>query len=193
MRRATFADKQLIIEILAPAFATNKSVNYIVKQDEHRVERIRGLMDYSFNMCNEFGEVWISADNLACALVIFNDKQRTSLRSLWWDLRLAISVIGLSRVNAIMRREKLIKSNHPKEPIAYLLFLGVDTRHQGSGAGSALLREIINRYDGMNRPVYLETSMERNLPFYRKQGFEIFSEIQLSYRLYLLRRIILNT
>src|SRR5688500_1294081 len=113
MRKGTINDKALVIEILRSAFDDNKSVNYVVKQDEKRAERIKGLMAYSFNMCIIFGEVWIADDDHACALILFPDKKRSSFRTLLWDLKLALSVIGIDRVSAVLKREAMIKSNHP--------------------------------------------------------------------------------
>ncbi|HEY0652249.1 MAG TPA: GNAT family N-acetyltransferase, partial [Chryseosolibacter sp.] len=100
-------------------------------------------MDYSFNVCSEFGEVWISDDQQACALILFPDKKRSSFRTLLWDLKLALSVIGIDRVSAVLKREAMIKSNHPKEPIAYLWFIGVNPQLQGKGVGSAFIKEVI--------------------------------------------------
>lgn len=82
----------------------------------------------------------------------------------------------------------MIKANHPKEPIAYLWFVGVSKEVQGQGVGSALMHEVIAKCEQDKRPVYLETSMLRNLPFYKKLGFEIFQTLELSYTLYQLRR-----
>jgi ribosomal protein S18 acetylase RimI-like enzyme len=177
-----------VIEILRSAFDDNKNVNYVVKQDEKRAERIKDLMTYSFNMCNTFGEVWIADDEQACALILFPDKKRTSFRTLLWDLKLALSVIGIDRVSAVLKREAMIKSNHPKEPIAYLWFIGVNPQSQSKGHGSAFLKEVIHTCERKKRPIYLETSMEKNLPFYKKFGFEIFQTLQISYTLYQLRR-----
>jgi hypothetical protein len=78
MRKAGISDKSIILDILTRPFDDNKSVNYVVKQDQNRVDRITKLMDYSFNVCNEFGEVWISDDQQACALILFPDKKRSS-------------------------------------------------------------------------------------------------------------------
>jgi hypothetical protein len=78
MRKAGISDKSIILDILTRSFDDNKSVNYVVKQDQNRVDRITKLMDYSFNVCNEFGEVWISDDQQACALILFPDKKRSS-------------------------------------------------------------------------------------------------------------------
>lgn len=189
MRKADISDKSIILDILTRSFDDNKSVNYVVKQDQNRVDRITKLMDYSFNVCNEFGEVWISDDQQACALILFPDKKRSSFRTLLWDLKLALSVIGLDRVSAVLKREAMIKANHPKEPIAYLWFIGVNPQLQGKGVGSAFIQEVIQECERKKRPIYLETSMEKNLPFYKKFGFEIFQSLKLSYTLYQLRRV----
>lgn len=183
------SDKPGILDILTRSFDDNKSVNSVVKQDRKRVDRIKQLMNYSFNMCNAFGEVWLSDDQQACALVLFPDKRRTSFRTLLWDLKLALSVIGIKRVRAVLKREAMIKANHPQEPIAYLWFIGVNPLLQGKGIGSAFIQEVIRECERKNRPVYLETSMEKNLLFYNKFGFEIFQSLQLTYTLYQLRRV----
>lgn len=189
MRKATSSDKPLILDILTCSFDDNKSVNYVVEQDRNRVDRIRKLMDYSYNVCNEFGEVWISDDQQACALILFPDKKRSTFRTLLWDLKLAFSAIGIDRVNAVLKREAMIKSNHPKAPFAYLWFIGVNPQFQRKGIGSELLGKVIRECERKERPIYLETSMEKNLPFYKKFGFEVFNSIQLSYTLYPLRRV----
>jgi GNAT superfamily N-acetyltransferase len=189
MRRATVNDRQLVIDILKKSFDDNKSVNYVVKQDQKRKDRIQGLMEYSFDVCNAFGEVWTSEDLQACALILFPDKKRTSLKTILWDLKLALSVIGVDRVSAVLRRESMIKSHHPKQPFAYLWFIGVNPSKQNKGIGSAFIKEVIHKCEKQERPIYLETSVERNLPFYKKFGFEIFQSLNLSYKLYQLRRV----
>lgn len=188
MRRANYSDKSIILDILARSFDDNKSVNYVVKQDQKRCERIRSLMDYSFNVCNAFGEVWISDDQQACALILHPDQKRTSLRTLIWDMKLALAVIGLDRVGAVLKRESMIKTKHPREPFSYLWFIGVNPQRQNKGIGSAFIQDVINECERKKRPIYLETSTEKNLPFYKKFGFEIFHSLDLSYTLYHLRR-----
>lgn len=188
MRKANFSDKSIILHILTRSFDDNKSVNYVIKQGQNRVDRIKRLMDYAFNMCNAFGEVWIAHDQQACALVLFPDKKQSSFRTLLWDFKLALSVIGFTRVTEVLKREAMIKLNHPREPFAYLWFIGVNPEVQGKGVGSSLVQGLIREYEN-KRPIYLETSMQRNLPFYEKLGFEIFSSMQLTYTLYQLRRM----
>ena len=66
---------------------------------------------------------------------------------------------------------------HPKaEPHWYLAFLGIEPSEQGKGLGSALLRPVLERCDSEGTPAYLETSNERNLPFYQRHGFEVVQQ-----------------
>jgi ribosomal protein S18 acetylase RimI-like enzyme len=146
-------------------------------------------VEYSFDVCNAFGEVWMSEDLQACALILFADKKRTSLRTILWDLKLAFSVIGLNRVSAVLKRETLLKSHHPKNPFAYLWFIGVNPSNQNRGIGSAFIHEVEQEYERKDCPIYLETSTEKNIPFYQKFGFEIFQSLNLNYTLYQLRKV----
>lgn len=73
MRSATRNDKLLITDLLSASFNDNLSVNYIVRQDEKRKRGIRALIDYSFEVCYRFGEVLLSDDGKACALLLYPD------------------------------------------------------------------------------------------------------------------------
>jgi hypothetical protein len=188
MTVAEQADKQKAVDILTLAFDQNKSVNYVVKQGNDRVERIRQLMAYSFEYCKEFGEVYKSDDGKAFALTLYPERKRTTLKSIMWDAQLAANVIGLRRVMQVLNRESLIKKHHPKQLITYLWFIGVEPGQQGQGVGSKLLKDVINMNEKNKRPIYLETSVDKNLSWYESFGFEIYQKLNLSYDLFLLRR-----
>ncbi|MGV8135987.1 MAG: GNAT family N-acetyltransferase [Mangrovibacterium sp.] len=188
MRRASSAEKDLIIDILTQSFESNQSVNYIVNQDKNRLNRIRVLMDYSFDVCSLFGDVFISDDKKACALIVYPDKKKTNIKAALLDLKLITQCIGIRNVKKTLAREALIKKTQPKEPMTYLWFIGVGLTDQNKGIGSELLRGVIDHSNQLQRPIYLETSTLRNLPWYQKFGFRIYSEHDLSYRLYFLKR-----
>lgn len=188
MKRVGTNQKSIVVDILSGSFDDNKSVNYVVRQDEKRALRIRGLMDYSFDVCDAFGDIWMTEDEQACALMLYPDKKSSSIKSILWDVKLATSVIGLSRIGKVLGREAKIKTFHPKDSFAYLWFIGVATENQNQGKGSRLLEEIIHDSEMKGRPIYLETSVDRNLPWYKKHGFEVFQTLDLGYSLYMLRR-----
>lgn len=188
MIKAKYSDKNLIVDILTKSFNTNQSVNYIVRQDAKRVQRVRALMDYSFEVCYLFGDVFLSDDKKACALITYPDKKRTNLKSILLDVKLIFFAVGLKNIKKTLARETLINKVQPKELKYYLWFIGVDPEYQNEGIGSVLLDEIIEDSEHKKRPIYLETSTLKNLPWYKKFGFQIYHELDLSYKLFFLKR-----
>jgi ribosomal protein S18 acetylase RimI-like enzyme len=68
---------------------------------------------------------------------------------------------------------------HPSEPHWYLPLMGVDPSQQGKGFGSALLQHTLMQFDRDNKLAYLESSNPRNIPFYKRHGFELLGSIQI--------------
>ena len=188
MIKAKYSDKNLVVDILTKSFDNNQSVNYIVRQDAKRVQRVRALMDYSFEVCYLFGDVFLSDDKKACALITYPDKKKTNLKSILLDVRLIFSAVGFKNIKKTLARESLINKVQPKELKYYLWFIGVDPEYQNEGIGSVLLDEIIEDSEHKKRPIYLETSTLKNLPWYKKFGFQIYHELDLSYKLFFLKR-----
>lgn len=188
MVQASATDKNVVITILARAFDKNKSVNYVIPQDGKRLQRIRHLMAYSFDVCNRFGQVFLSDDRTACALVLFPDKKKTTVQSVWWDVRLLASCTGIFNAGKVLSREAKIKKRQPAGALYYLWFIGTDPLQQNKGTGSKLLQEVIRESERANRVLCLETSTVENIPWYRKFGFEIYNELHLPYRLFFLKK-----
>lgn len=187
MIKAEYSHKSLVVDILSKSFDENKSVNYVIKQDRNRKERIRRLMEYSFEISYLFGEIYLSDDKNACALVLFPDKKRASFKSILLDIRLAISCIGVTRILKVLERKSQLNRQYPSFPFVHLWFIGVDPLMQKKGIGRGLLEEILKESTLNGRPVYLETSMIENLSFYKKMGFEVYGKLEFEYTLYLLR------
>jgi Acetyltransferase (GNAT) family len=187
MTKANYSDKSRAVDILTQSFEDNRSVNYIVKQDRKRKQRIQSLMSYSFDTCQLFGDVFFSEDKKACALLVYPDKKKSSLKSVWLDIKLAFSCIGVSNLGKALNRESTIKRGHPKAMLSYLWFIGVKPSEQGEGSGSKLLSELIEKCKSEGRIICLETSTERNLPWYRKFGFTIYNNLSFGFNLYCMK------
>lgn len=188
MIKATYQDKDRVIDILAESFDDNGSVNYIAKQDRKRKQRIRKLMAYSFDICYLFGEVFLTDNRSGCALILFPDKKKNNLKSIFLDIKLVVSCIGISNIKKAMVRESKIKELQPKKLMYYLWFIGVDQDQQNKGIGSALIKEVIEDAHSRQRPVYLETSTLKNIPWYEKFGFKIYNELNLGYTLFFMKK-----
>jgi len=188
MIRAEYSDKDLIVSILVSSFDDNKSVNYIIRQDSKRGERIKRLMEYSYEVCNLFGDIFLTEDKKGCALLILPDKKKTTIKSILLDAKFAFTCLGISNINKAMKRETKIKQAHPNGLLYYLWFIGVDSSNQNKGIGSQLLQDVISEGQNQNRTICLETSTLKNVPWYEKFGFSIYHEFNFGYKLYCLKR-----
>lgn len=187
MIKAANTDKSLVLDLLTKSFENNKSVNYLIKQNHKKRARLYELMDYSFEQCQLNGEVYLSEDKKACALLVYPHHKKARIKSLKLDLKLMFNTIGLRSIKKTLRREKLIKSMQPKEEKLYLWFIGVDPKFQHAGIGTQMLKEIQQLAQEANLPLYLETSTVQNLPWYKKHGFTLYQQLDLSYKLHFLK------
>jgi len=189
MIKANKMDRSTVVRILSESFDANPSVNYIVRQDSLRTERIACLMGYSFNTCLDFGSAYLSEDRRCCALVLFPEKKRLSFSSVVRDLRLVFGVIGLAGVSRVLKREGLIKARYPSDKrIYYIWFIGCSPADQAKGLGSTMMDFLLAEADQLGLPVYLETSVKRNLAWYGRLGFQVYDQLDNGYTLYFLRK-----
>src|ERR1700722_12278585 len=84
-----------------------------------------------------------------------------------------------SNLGTTLRLLTLMETRHPRQPHWYLATLGTAVEQQGKGVGSALMRPVLEHCDAEGLPCYLESSKERNVPFYRRHGFEVVEEVSL--------------
>lgn len=173
----TSNQKNTVIEILQKSFNDNQSVNFVIKQDSKREKRLKKLMEYSVFQGVNFGEIYLTEDNQACAIVLDPKKKKTTLKSVLWDLKLVFGCMGVGNVSKVMKRESLIKKNHPNFDFLHLWYIGVNPDKQSKGLGTQLMKTIIEDAQLKGLPVYLETSTTRNFPFYENLGFERIAEM----------------
>lgn len=89
-----------------------------------------------------------------------------------------LRVLG-PRTFAVLRGLGEIERAHPIEPHWYLSIIGTEPAAQGRGVGSALMRSRLSRCDDLRFPAYLESSKERNIPYYERFGFKVTGEVRL--------------
>ena len=83
------------------------------------------------------------------------------------------------RLPLTLRMLQMVESRHPKEPHFYLGVLGTEPAMQGQGIGSSVLAPVLEKCDQGGIPAYLESSKDRNVPFYARHGFQVTGTLDL--------------
>lgn len=164
MRKATIIDKQLVSEILLSAFLPLKesnSINLVVKQDEKRIERMQILMEYLFEKAFCFGEVFISKNNKACILLKYTDKEKPTLKTILLNIKLVHKCIGIGRVFEVLKRQRLVNKNYPKEKHIRPIIMGVKKECKGNGTAARLMIKVKNKFKNNQLPIIIDTASEK--------------------------------
>jgi GNAT superfamily N-acetyltransferase len=84
------------------------------------------------------------------------------------------------RLLRALRTQMQIEHLHTTQsrPHWYLGYLGTRRDRQGQGLGTQMLREVLAGLDTDGVPAYLESSNQRNLPVYERNGFRVIGELQ---------------
>lgn len=178
VRLVTPADVAPLGDVLGRAFDADPLFRAILPHDEHRRRALPVLFgEWIRRLHLHHGASWTTDDLAGAALWSPPGQWHIGF---WDEARMAprmIAALG-GRVLAGLRVLLAVEGPHPKEPLHYYLrVLGCDPAQQGRGIGSELLRPVLDRCDAEGLPAYLESSNERNLPFYRRHGFEPVGEV----------------
>jgi len=168
--------------VLARAFFDDPGYRHVVPEDPHHGRAVEWIMRLATRYGDRYGEVHAPPDGSCGGGAVWLPPGDTSpgpLRLLRVGFAAAPLVLGLGGVGRMIRLIEVMDTLHRKHmPGAhyYLAFLGVDPALQGRGIGGRLLEPALRRARAEGLPCYLETFKERNLPFYRRFGFEVAAQ-----------------
>lgn len=133
--------------------------------------------------CQIYGEVDSTSDlkGIACWLPP-GQSNMTTLKYVRAGFAPIFFRIGWARAWRGMGYDEFLHQVHQKYapmPHWYLLLLGVVPECQGQGIGSQLIKPKLAFADSKGLPCYLETHVQRDLPFYEKHGFKTVFQGQI--------------
>lgn len=173
-RVATDLDLRDLTIVLTRAFDDDPFVNWLVKADGRRRHNIARLMGHVLRVTTfPHGDVYTSADYHGAACWVPPGVAGPGFLRVAPHLPGLARAIGWRRLGVVGRALAHVEAKHPREPHYYLATLGVAPEHQGRGAGGQLMRPVLERCDRDGIPAYLESSKERNVPFYERHGFSV--------------------
>lgn len=180
VRHAVRFDFDSLEQSLANAFWDDPMVTWMYPDSERRSAQRAQFMRAALEIGLPHGHVYATDGDAGVAIwsppdvELFDDAAVTTLFALLGEQ------VG-SRAEEIGAGLMAISEHHPRdEPHFYLFVLGTDRAHQGTGVGSILIREVLDRCDRQGIGAYLESSNIRNVPFYERHGFRVTAEVEVS-------------
>ncbi|MFG2089058.1 MULTISPECIES: GNAT family N-acetyltransferase [unclassified Spirillospora] len=182
VRPVTASDTAAVAAVLGRAFDDDPVWRWLLPDDASRVRRLTGLFAIMLRRVHlPHGTTEATGrDGTAEAAALWDPPGRwhVPVRTQAAQAVPLLRVLG-TRVPATLRTLGAIEEQHPREPHWYLAVLGTDPPAQGGGLGGALLRSRLDRCDAEGVPAYLESSKERNVPYYERFGFTVTRELAL--------------
>jgi GNAT superfamily N-acetyltransferase len=165
-------------EVMGRAFFDDPLIGHFMPDGVRRSRLITWFMGMSVIYGQRYGRVATTAGEVMGAAVWLPPGETLitpwrllqvgALKALW---RLGPAHLG--RMMAAVNHFEALCQAAMTEPFWYLMTLGVDPDRQGQGIGGRLLAPVLAEADATGRPCYLETTQEKNLPFYERHGFTV--------------------
>ena len=175
IRNADPNDLETLVNTLSDGFALDPMFNWVFPKTQ--------LYPYFFHLLVRDvylprGIVHVEERGRAAALWL-PPQERYKVAPRMGLLKFGVKLVmedGLRPVWRVHQQGAIFAKHHPLEPHYYLQFLGCRQSEQGQGIGTALLQRGIDVCDDHGMPAYLESSNIRNVPLYRRHGFEVKGE-----------------
>ena len=165
-------------EALAGAFEGDPMTSYLFPSGTNKQKRLRYLFQIELRYVFRHGVVETIGEGRALALWLSPKRIKGAFNAMIQSgAGLAPFRMG---VGATLRVLLILHELRVNLGPWYLLGLGVHPKHQGEGWGSTLLRHGLARAHTMNLPCYLETTNQRNIGYYERNGFRLLGQRQIA-------------
>ena len=191
MIRAKKEDRSLVVEILLEAFEPlreDNSINFVVKQDAKRKQRMQVLMEYLFDKAMRTGAVFLSNNRASCLLISYAHRDTFSFKKMSSTLNLVFKCIEVRRVQKVLKRQNIVQRNYPDGNYIRPMIFAVKNEYKGTTTAAKLILEVFRDFRNNQLPVIVDTASEKHVELYKKFGLKIYKkEKELGFPIYLMR------
>jgi GNAT superfamily N-acetyltransferase len=162
--------------LLARAFHDDPLMNYAIPDARERERLLPEVYARMIRFGTLAGEVHTTADFEGVALWMppgAEWKREHMVTARMHEMAALIGDAAYQRYRDVVSLEWQARQRDMDDICWYLFLLGVEPRFQRHGLGGALIRPVLERATAAHVPCYLETENERNVAFYKKQGFDL--------------------
>ncbi|MFN8239385.1 MAG: hypothetical protein U0X39_01380 [Bacteroidales bacterium] len=171
MRKATKSDKKLVVDILTKTFDKNPGLNWMFRKRMNHQKALRRISTYAFSRALARDGVYISSNEMGVALCFRFNERVFSLGEFIHMVWYGLTCIRLDRIPKVLGHEAYRAGIRPASgDYLYFWFFGV--LHEGKEAGFELKNAIFNKSIEDNIPIFVETTLERNVIVYERYGFK---------------------
>ncbi len=171
------AQAEQLAAVMARAFFHDPMFLYVTPDEEKRTARLRWFFRSLIRYSTWYGEIYTTTAVDGGAIWVKPEYTTFTLgRMIKIGFLKMPFVFGWTGFTRFLNLSNTVDKWHEESVTTdhwYLTVLGVEPDQQSQGVGGALMQPLLARVDAAGLPCYLETLSERNLPFYRRHGFEI--------------------
>jgi GNAT superfamily N-acetyltransferase len=177
-RIVTLTEAQVLAAggLLARAFHDDPLMSYSIPDAREREQLLPEVYARMIRFGTLAGEVYTTANFEGVALWMppaATWPREKIVASGMHEMPVVIGEAAYQRYRDVVSREWEARQRDMDDECWYLFLLGVEPLLQRHGLGHALIRPVLERAAAAHVPCYLETENERNVPFYKEQGFEL--------------------
>ena len=166
-----------VVETLTGAFTEDPLMRWLFEDDASRPAQLRvwwaGIIEHR----PPHVEVLDTPDAHSAAIWHGPDPVEGTSSASFPDM--LAGLVGADVMQRKLQGLSVIPAAHPTERHWYLAAIGTRPAFQGQGSGPRVLQPVLDRCDAEGIPAYLESSNERNVPFYERFGFVATGLIQV--------------
>jgi GNAT superfamily N-acetyltransferase len=158
------------VETLTQSFADDPLMCWLFEDDARRPAQLREW--WAWIIDNRLGHVEVSESDDAHSAAIWHGPDPVDdVRAAGAFPEMLVGLIGEEVAWRKLAGLAVIPAAHPTARHWYLAAVGTRPASQGQGSGARLLAGVLRRCDADGVPAYLESSNQRNVPFYERLGF----------------------
>ena len=173
-------EKEEVIEKVALLLKEIPTSMEIVKNDSKKDKRFHYLATHMVEKALKKDALIISKNQKGIAILFkTSSKDGNFWKEIPEQLGLLINVTGFKNAMNILKTQKFIKDQRPKDgEYLYCWFWGIlaDARGADTQTGKEMKDEFYRQAVENNIPLYAETRIRKNALVYQRFGFELFNE-----------------
>ncbi len=170
--------------IISEAFFNDPLMVFLFPRKEERKSKLSSMMELLIRIGMKYGIVHTTSANLE-GIAIWFPSNKAKITPFMGLLNGGIPYffkLGSKVITKQNQFYKYIYSKHKKLMPSfhwYLSIIGINPKYQGRRYSNILFNSMFNQIDKQNLPCFLDTNNEKNLPIYKRFGFNIIEEYEI--------------